>query len=403
MPLSEKHMDLFTETELAALLAPREHPCISIYMPTQMKGAETQQNCIRAKNLLRDVEHELAASGMRESEIKNLLALGHELLDETAFWQYQSRGLALFFAREDAYRFRLPIPFEKMHVIDRRFHVAPLLPAIPSGERFHILALAQNGVRFLEGTRYTVRQVPLEKVPTSLAETLRHVEFERNAQSHTGAAPGGSATGRRATFHGQGASADEDNEKQNIRNFFHQLDRGVHEYLGEGSTPLVLAGVEFIRALYREANHYPHMQGEGIDKSPNDLSDAELQRQAWEIVAPVFRKAEKTAEERFHQFRGSGNERAVDDVRAIVPAACYKQIETLFASNVELFWGRFHSDSGEVEVHETKQPGDEELINLAAVSTLQNRGTVYSMDPSELPGESPVSAILRFAEGAGNS
>jgi len=90
--------------------------------------------------------------------------------------------------------------------------------------------------------------------------------------------------------------------------------------------------------------------------------------------------------------------RAVEGVPAIVRAACYRQVETLFASNAHVCWGRFHGDHRNVEVHDEKRPGDEELINLAAVCTLQNGGTVYSLDPGELPGDAPVSAILRFTE-----
>jgi len=49
--------------------------------------------------------------------------------------------------------------------------------------------------------------------------------------------------------------------------------------------------------------------------------------------------------------------------------------------------------SGTVEVHETPYPGDEDLLNCAASSTLLHGGLVYVTDPAKLPGGGLLAAI----------
>lgn len=41
-------------------------------------------------------------------------------------------------------------------------------------------------------------------------------------------------------------------------------------------------------------------------------------------------------------------------------------------------------------------PGDEELIDLAAVETFKNGGRVYAVNPDEVPGGGVLAAVLRY-------
>jgi hypothetical protein len=49
-------------------------------------------------------------------------------------------------------------------------HVKPLLPFLASDGVFYILALSQNQLRLLAGTRHTVDEIDLENVPETLSE-----------------------------------------------------------------------------------------------------------------------------------------------------------------------------------------------------------------------------------------
>ena len=47
--------------------------------------------------------------------------------------------------------------------------------------------------------------------------------------------------------------------------------------------------------------------------------------------------------------------------------------------------------TGHVEVHAAREPGDEELTNLAAVSALRHVHRVHMLPPDDMPAGSPSS------------
>lgn len=59
-------------------------------------------------------------------------------------------------------------------------------------------------------------------------------------------------------------------------------------------------------------------------------------------------------------------------------------------------WGRFDEGKNILIQHENFHPGDQDLLDLAAVSTLTNGGTVYALDTVDMPEETPIAAIYRY-------
>jgi hypothetical protein len=376
--------------DLKALLEVREGPAVSLYMPTHRAGPQTRQDPIRLKNLLRLAEARLAELGLRAREAARVLAPAAALLEDTIFWRHQQDGLALFVGGGLFRHFRVPFPFEELVVVTERFHLKPLLSLFTGDGRFYVLALSQNEVRLLRGTRHSVGQVELETVPPSLAEALKYDDFERQLQFHT-RTPGVGGP-RAAIFHGHGAGVDD--QKDNLLRFFQQIDRGLREILREERAPLVLAGVDYLLPIYREANGYPHLTAEGIPGNPEARTPEELHRAAWAIVAPHFRQAQEAAAARFRQLAGSGLASA--DLREVLPAAAHGRVETLFVAVGVQRWGRFDPARGAVELHAAAEAGDEDLLDLAAVRTLVSGGTVHAVPPEEVPSETAVAAVFRY-------
>ncbi|MCL5269552.1 MAG: hypothetical protein M1457_03115, partial [bacterium] len=380
MRICEKHMDLLTEENLRELLAEQGGPCVSIYMPTHRRGPDIQQDPIRLKNLARDAESRLTAGGMRPTEAADLMAAAGELVEDPHFWQHQCDGLALFLTADQRFSFRLPLRFDEFVVAGRRFHVKPLLPLFTGDGRFYVLALSQGGVRLLQGSRFTVGEAALRDVPRSLAEALRYDNFEVSLQHHIGMARGASA-GEGAGVLPSHGGADAANFKPRIQEFFRKVDASLRELLGDERAPLVLAGVEYIRGLYHDVNRYEHLLEEGIDDQPERLSDGELHRRAWAIVSPLYQRQRRETLERFRRLAGSGSPQATADLDAVVPAAYYKRVDTLFVPAGRQEWGVFDPESNRVARHERAQAGDEDLIELAVVHTLRYGGQVYHLAP----------------------
>jgi hypothetical protein len=383
-------MSLLSRDDLKTLMEPRSGWHISMFLPMQRAGVETQQNPIRCKNLLRQAEERLLAGDLRPAEVQTLLEPAQQLLGNYDFWQHQSDGLALFLAPAVFHTYCLPLAFAELLVVTQRFHVKPLLPLLSGDGQFYVLALSQNQVRLLQCTRHSVSTVELPDAPTSLAEALKYDDPERQLQFHTGT-PGG--TGRRAAmFHGQGVGIDD--TKDNLREYFRQIDRGLHEVLRDAQAPLVLAGVEYLLPLYKEITTYAPVVEAGITGNPEGIRAEDLHQQAWSLVAPLFHRERQEAVARYRHYAGTGQ--ASSSLPEIILAAYHGRVETVFVAVGVQQWGTFDAASQRVELVPEAIPESEDLLDTAAVHTFLNRGTVYAVPPDQVPGETPIAAVFRY-------
>jgi hypothetical protein len=195
-------------------------------------------------------------------------------------------------------------------------------------------------------------------------------------------------------YHGQGVGAD-DSEANTLR-FLHEVDRGVHAVLRDESALLVLAAVEELQGLYRRANSYAHLLDRGIVRNPEDLSAKELKTRAWEMVEPLFMRSLRDASSEYLHLAGRESAEAVSGIHVTLPAASSGQVGTLFVAKGVHMWGRFDPTRGLVV--ESDETGEDvvDLLDLAAAETLLHGGRVYAVDPTDVPGGGPVSAVLRY-------
>jgi len=381
------HVDLITKDDLKILMDEQNRLCVSIFMPTHRTAKETQQDRIRLKNLLSEAENTLIS--VDPSKV-NVLQPAQNLLQESPFWWYQSDGLALFLSSEVFLYYRVPLNFNELVVIIDRFHLKPLLPLFSGDGRFHILAVSQNEIRLFQCTRHSISELHPVSMPESAAEALRYDDPEKQLQFHTGTSVG---RGKRpAMFHGQGVGTDD--TKENILQYFRQIATGIRDFLCDEEAPLVFAGVDYLFPIYREANTYPNLLGEGISGNPEGLSAKELHERAWSIVEPYFQGTRNEAAAQYRQFAGTG--RTSNDLKSIVPAAYRGRVEIVFVALGSQRWGTFDQDNQTAELHDIAEPGDQDLLDFAAIQTLINGGSVYAVEQDKMPTDSPVAAFFRY-------
>lgn len=398
------HMSIVSSADLETLIRSSAEPALSLYMPTHRAGDQVRQDPIRLKNLIDRAEEQLLDHGLRRPEVAAFVEPLHKLVPRHRFWQHQSDGLAVFLSPEVARYYRLPLDFEERVFVGDRFYLKPLLPLISGDGRYYVLALSQDEVRLLQGTRYSVGQVDLEDVPDNLAAALKWDDPERQLQWHTETGgqsdtvpTSGWRSVRRAIFHGHGV-VEEDDSKEVLLRYFHMIDDGVSELLAGQRAPLVVAGVDYLHPLYADANTYDHLVEDGIVGNPEEWSAAELHERAWQIVQPVFERDRREALARYEQAAGAAEGLASDRLADIVPAAYMGRIDTLFVATEVERWGTFDADTNAVAaLHAEPQPGDHGLLDLAAVQTLLNSGTVYAGPGEEVPGGNGAAAIFRYA------
>ena len=83
----------------------------------------------------------------------------------------------------------------------------------------------------------------------------------------------------------------------------------------------MLAGVEYLLPLYREANTYPHLFEEGITGNQKLLKPEELSARLCHWLEPLFLQAQSEAIAQYHDLTGSDKISA--DLQEAVSAAYF--------------------------------------------------------------------------------
>ena len=389
-------MAILSTDELKALIETSQTPCISLYMPMQKAGPEVRQNPIRFKNLVREAEERLNEMRLNDEGTIEWFKQVHQL-DTGEFWENQDRGLVIFISPETFRYYSLPYEFQELVAVNHHFHIKPLLPLINNDGQFYILALSQNNVKFFEATRYSITEVELENIPKSLDEALNIDETAKEGQNRIATSKGstGNSFVQPGSFHGQG-SPDRDKHQEQILQFFHMVDAGLHEKLRNKKAPLVLAGVEYLFPIYREANTYQHLVEEGITGNPENAKPEELHQQILPIVEPFIQQSQDAAIAQYQELAGSGTGKASNDLKDVVSSAYFQRVDALFVPVGQQKWGHFDPETMSVDLHAEPEPDDEDLLNFAALHTIVNGGTVYAVDPEKVPDEATVAAIYRY-------
>lgn len=393
-------MDLFNREELKRLAELEDDVCISIYMPTHRFRSDWSQNTTRFKNLLRDVRDQLRDQEYRETKIDQILEHARQLLDRPGFWRGLSEGLAGFITSETSELYRLPLPFEEVAIVEDRFHLKPLFPLIATNKRFYLLALSQNDVRLYQGTHQAISEVEAAEIPSDIITAVQQYEEppEQGLQSHTqgqSSSPNGRQTDQ--LHHGHGSSEDQSREpKDQLKRFFRRIDESVTDYISGEEVPLVLAGVSEYLPLYKSENSYPFLVDDIVAGNPEPLSVQELHQKAWVVVESVLQKRQQEELDRFEDLYYQDKDLASDNFHEIIPACAYSRVETLFVPMGEYRWGRYDSDTNTVEVHESQQPGDGDLLNYAALQSYLNGANVHVLQPEHMPGARSIAAIFRY-------
>jgi hypothetical protein len=371
------------------LSLPASRPCVSIYMPTYRSGSETQQNPIRFKNLLRSVQERLIETGMKDTDAAELMAPVRELVDDQTFWQLQSEGLALFRSPEVLRTYRLPTSLDEHAVVENRFHLKPLFSLLSGDGQFYIVTLSLKSIRLIVASRHSAREIEMPDVPKSFEEAMGPLTRQQSAFQPVG----GRGVSRSPVSGGHGRA--EDDIKAEILDFFNRADKAMMKYM-DRSCPVVLAGVEYLLPRYKETTEHPKVQEEGLTGNAEGLSAEELRDAAWEIVEPLFLEDRKKAAERYGDNLGTG--RSSNSHQDILPAAHEGRIDTLFVARGVRLWGTYDGQARKARLEEdqTRQTNSsEDLLDLAAVQTFLNGGTVYAVPQQEVPDGHAMAALFR--------
>ena len=273
-------------------------------------------------------------------------------------------------------------------VVGGPFYILPLIPCVHRDDEFYVLALSQNSVKLWHCNSTSCVDVELDDVPKDFESAMMTHEHHDGATYNTRRTSKGAWRGM---FEGHGVEVDD--QKEDLRQYCRQVAHGLQPVLRNKKCPLVLAAVDFLHPFYQSVNNYKHLLEEGIRGNPDRLSAKELHEKGWSLVKPILEKSRQEAVAQFEQFNGTSH--ATCGSRTVVPAAIHGILDTLFVGKGIERWGRFDAATGEVIDHGARQPGDQELMNLAASHAVKHSGRVFVLNPEQMPMDTTIADVLR--------
>ncbi|MFP4470673.1 MAG: hypothetical protein ACLFPE_08315 [Bacteroidales bacterium] len=369
-----------------------EPQCISIFIPTHRVGREVNDglDALNLKNQVKNVRQILEGMHLHNREIDSLMKPIEELVDDSSIWNHMSDGLAIFRNANHFKYYTLPVFFDEFVYVADHFYLKPLVPYLNDDMRFYLLSLSLNGAKLYEGFPHQIEEISMEDLlPENLKDTVGFDYEQKSLQFRMGQ----SAFGH-TMYHGQGAGSEEE-QKEEIMKYLRAVNDGMIKMLHDQKAPLIVAGVEYIVAMYKEANTYHFLKDEFIAGNPEQESPVLLHQKAKELLKDHFNSTRK---EKLAAF-----EKALSDKRAsykeeeIIPAAVNQRVDTLFVKNREEMYGTFDREKNDITEDNEKTEYNAGLLNMAVIHTILNGGEVFLLEADEMPEpESKLNALFRF-------
>ena len=374
--------------QLTGLIGTREPPCISLYQPTHRRHPENQQDPIRYRNLLVEMETSLQEK-YPTRQVRPIIEKFQSLAGDDGFWNYRTEGLAIFSSSEKFELYELQRPVPELIVVADSFHIKPLIRILQSADRYQILSLTRHEAKLYEGNRDTLDPVELMDVPSTIgvgpgAERTPPTQMVGSYGTRTGG-------GGTAVHHGHGPQTDV--VEADMDRFFRAVDRGILEHHSRPSgLPLMLAALPENQQSFRQVSHNPFLMGDGIVVNPHSLDADELREQAWDKVEPLYLARLEGLKEKFRSARAqqSGSR----DLADVAKAAIAGRVETLLLEADRVIRGTLDRTSGSIRPARDRHVAD--MLDDLAELVLGKGGEVVVVPRERMPIDSGLAAIYRF-------
>ncbi len=368
------HTDIPTDDEFRLLDAVRGDICVSIYLPTTPVTRQAKADRILFKNLSTEAVNQLRAENANKRKISAIDEQLGLIYDDVTFWAYLADGLAVFVTPNQAQTFRLPMAPDQAIEVSDRFHIKPLVPLLAFPAGCFILALSQGATRLIEVTTSLAEEVKVAGLPKSMNDALKR-QFPRD---------------RRPTGRLQGSEG----MKVLMNQYCRAIDRALRPVLVGRTTPLVVAAVDELSAIYRTHCSYPHLLRKSISGNPEQTSVQDLAQEGRSIA---LRHARAVVRQRLKLVDELVNvDLASTDLAQVANAAAKGQVETLMVDVSASQPGTIDPATGLVTIADEPGATTYDICDEIVGLTLRAGGEVLPVEAGRLPYDSPVAAIFRY-------
>ena len=351
--------------ELKALAEVTATPCVSMLMPTDRSGPETQQGAVRFKNLLEQTKGELEHAGHDCS----ILAPIDSLSTNATFWQHQSEGLAIFLTSDDCRLIKLDRSVKEHVCVADSFFLLPLICQHTSSEGHLVLSLTWDSASLSRFDGQSIELVETETLPAKFHDLVLPRDPEVSLQNTSHRSVGNTATSSTAMFHGHGEGEDkiEADRDQYLSLVGDQVSAALHRT----GLPWVIVATSEVAGHFQATTNL--VADVNVVGSPSQWSDEQLRERVRQAVAQQQNTGRADDIDRFSTARAQAKGSA--EFSEILQAAKTGRVQSLLVCNSEM---------------------DSNQVNTIVVETLRHGGEVHCSDAEQMPEQAPIAAIFRY-------
>jgi hypothetical protein len=313
------------------------------------------------------------------------------LANDGDFWNHTLEALAVLAGPGFFRTLRLPQPVNELVVVADSFHTKPLTRFLQSVDRYQVLGLSLDKIRFFEGNRHALDEIDLvQGVPRTIIEALG----EELTEPHQTVASYGGVGGSSARMH-HGHGGKKDQADTDAERFFRVIDRAVIEnYSHPSGLPLILAALPEHHHLFHQISQNPLLLADGIRFNPDSASIEELRALAWKALEPQYRArlAGLGAEFKQAQSNGAGS----DDLKEVADATASGRVATLLIEADRQIAGRLNDATGQLELASLSDPHIDDLLDELGEMVAKMDGKVLVIPAELMPTLTGLAATYRF-------
>ena len=386
--MTEKR-NILTIKALAELASVRQPPCLSLYQPTHRHRPETQQDPIRFRNLVKELET-LLRQKYPAAETQLILEPFEALAHDHDFWIHTLDGLAVLGGPGLFQVFQIQRPVAELVVVADSFHTKPLRRFLQSVGRYQVLGLSLSKIQLFEGNRNVLDEINLApSVPQTLVQALG-AELTEPHQTVASYGGGGDST---PMHHSQGGKKDE--ADIDAERFFRAVDRAVLEYHSRpAGLPLILAALPEHHHLFHRVSHNPFLMAEGLTINPDVLPIDELRKRVWEVVEPQYEAQLVALNDGFAVAKSKGL--GSDDMAEVAQAAATGRVATLLIEADRQIAGQLDGSTGQVEITDLSDSQVNDLLDDLGELVVKMGGEVIVIPADQMPVQTGLAATYRY-------
>ncbi|PEN12931.1 hypothetical protein CRI94_13085 [Longibacter salinarum] len=359
---------------------------ISIYVPLERTWNRNNMFQKELRGLLEQAEIECERFTHASADITPMLEQAAGEITAARAADPDADGIVIILTPSEMIVESLPFTPPLHAAVDTVPDLRYIWPNVYPDRPYYVAALSAGGVGLFRGTRYSIQRVDLGPDAYQTLDEFRQFDQPvRSVRYHTGTpAQGQGGGGRRpAMFFGHEDAGDRAYKNEGILQFLRYIDNQIRKRIDPDVPlrPLLLAGPDRLRGLYRAVNQYPRLhdteiEGEYTEGTNRAWDTQALHASAWPLIQTDLLREREEAMDR---FRGAA-ERGSTSLSPILSGAVSGRVDTLFISAAAPpVWGNIGED-GVPHLRVDRRRGDGDLLNAALIHTLRTGGVAYAYE-----------------------